>query len=183
MEGWLRIQAPARRHENDHCALLGGHVPDSFGQVLAGPSGSCHYEGMTSPDLERLAVLVKKRRAELKLGIEPAAKLAGISKDTWKRVEAGLKVWDTKYTGVETALQWATGSCLRVLGGHDPIVNEQISEDPETRVAEIPKTDLERLIGDAVQSAAIATRGSLTGDEILELNEKVIQELRERGVI
>jgi hypothetical protein len=135
---------------------------------------------MTSPHLERLAALVKKRRAELKLGIEPAAKLAGISKDTWKRVEAGRKVWDTKYTGVETALQWATGSCLRVLNGEDPIVNEQIEESTDTYIAQIPKAELERLVGDSVQSATIATKGSLTGDEILELNERVIKEFRAR---
>lgn len=138
---------------------------------------------MTSPDLERLATLVQKRRTELRLGVEPAAKLGGISKDTWKRVEAGLRVWDRSFAGIELALQWAPGSCKRILNGDDPIINEPLEGFPDTSGAQIPKRDLERLVGDAVQSAAIATKGSLTGDEILELNERVLQELRERGVI
>ena len=120
---------------------------------------------------------------ELGLGIEPAAKLAGISKDTWKRVEAALKVWDSKYAGVEAALQWASGSCMRILDGHDPIPNEAAEAAPGVKIAQIPKPDLERLVGDAVKVAAIATKGSMTGDEILALNERVLQELRERGVI
>lgn len=139
---------------------------------------------MTTPDLGRLATLVKTRRTELKLGVEPAAKLAGISKDTWKRVEAGLKVWDSKHAGIETALQWAPGSFQLILDGQDPIVSEQITGGPEgAAINQIPKSELKRLVGDAVQSAAIATTGSLTGDEILKLNERVLEELRERGVI
>lgn len=139
---------------------------------------------MTTPDLGRLATLVQTRRTELKLGVEPAAKLAGISKDTWKRVEAGLKVWDTKYADIETALQWAPGSCQRIISGQDPLVSEQLEGAPEgTAVTQMPKSELKRLVGDAVQSAAIATAGSLTGDEILKLNERVLQELHDRGVI
>lgn len=134
-------------------------------------------------DLERLAKLVQQRRLELKLGIEPAAKLAGMSKDTWKRVEAGLNVRPTSYTGIEAALQWATRSCQRIIDGQDPIIYEPSDEAPGHRIAHIPKSDLERAVGDAVTSAALGTKGSLTADEILELNARVLQELRERGVI
>jgi hypothetical protein len=136
---------------------------------------------MTSPDLERLATLVQKRRTELRLGIEPAAKLGGISKDTWKRVEGGQKVWDRSYGGIEAALDWAPASCLRILDGKDPVVSEPFIED--VRVTRVPAAELERLVGDAVQHAAIATKGTLTGDEILELNRRVLEELRERGVL
>ncbi|MFF0777031.1 hypothetical protein [Streptomyces sp. NPDC003720] len=136
---------------------------------------------MTSPDLERLAALVQKRRTELRLGIEPAAKIGGISKDTWKRVEAGQKVWDRTYGGIEAALQWAPGSCQLVLAGGDPVVNEPVTDS--VKVAEVPKSELERLVGDAVTTAAIATKGSLTGDEILELNRRVLAELHARGVL
>lgn len=136
---------------------------------------------MTSPDLERLATLVQKRRTELRLGIEPAAKLGGISKDTWKRVEGGQKVWDRSYAGIDAALDWAPGSCLSVLNGGEPVVSEPFIEG--VQVAEVPPSELERLVGDAVQRAAIATKGSLTGDEILELNRRVVQELRDRGVL
>ncbi|QCX81151.1 hypothetical protein C9F11_37840 [Streptomyces sp. YIM 121038] len=138
---------------------------------------------MTTPDFERLATLVQKRRTELRLGVEPAARRGGISKDTWKRVEAGTKVWDRTYAGIEVALQWASGSCTRVLDGGDPIVSEPLTDHPDTTVTEIPKAELERHVGDAVTHAAIATKGSLTGDEILELNKRVLDHLKERGIL
>lgn len=136
---------------------------------------------MTSPAFERLATLVQKRRTELRLGIEPAAKLGGISKDTWKRVEGGQKVWDRSYAGVDVALQWAVGSCLRVLAGHEPVPAEPFGDS--LTIAEVPKSELEQIVGDAIQRAAIVVKGSLTGDEILAINERVIEELRKRGVI
>lgn len=134
-------------------------------------------------DLDRLATAVRTRRTELRLGIEPAAKLAGISKDTWKRVEAGLKVRDTTYTAIDRALQWAPGGCDAVLDGADAIPSEQSAGEEGYRISRIPKRELERVVGDAVQSAALATKGDLTGAEILELNRRVLEELRERGVL
>lgn len=134
-------------------------------------------------DLDRLATAVRTRRTELRLGIEPAAKLAGISKDTWKRVEAGLKVRDTTYTAIDLALQWAPGGCEAVLEGGDAIPSEQPAGEEGYRISRIPKRELERVVGDAVQSAALATKGDLTGAEILELNRRVLEELRERGVL
>lgn len=138
---------------------------------------------MPTPDLERLADRVQQRRIQLRLGIEPAAKIAGMSKDTWKRVEAGLNVRATSYTGIEAALQWAPGSCRRILDGDEPITSEPAAADSASRIATIPKVDLERLVGDAVTRAAITVKGSLTGDEILALNDRVLKELREQGVI
>lgn len=134
-------------------------------------------------DLKRLAELVQQRRVDLRLGIEPAAKLAEMSKDTWKRVEAGLTVRATSYTGIETALQWALGSCQRILNGDEPIINEPVQPGSDTRITEIPKSALERTVGDAVARAAMMTKGNLTADEILELNERVLEELKQRGVI
>jgi hypothetical protein len=138
---------------------------------------------MADLDLARLATYVSKRRTELKLGVEPAAKLAGISKDTWKRVEAGQKVWDSKYGGVEKALSWAPGSCVDVMAGGEPLISTASEADSQTRIATIPKADLERVFGDAVTSAAIATRGDLSSAEVRELNKRVMEELRQRGVL
>ena len=135
-------------------------------------------------DLDRLATAVQTRRTELRLGVEPAAKLAGISKDTWKRVEAGLKVRDTTYTAIDRALQWAAGGCVAVLAGGDPVTSEPMEEGGEVvQISRIPKRELERVFGDAVQSAALATKGDLTGAEILELNRRVMEELRARGIL
>ncbi|KOU17067.1 hypothetical protein [Streptomyces sp. WM6349] len=135
-------------------------------------------------DLDRLATAVQTRRTELRLGIEPAAKLAGISKDTWKRVEAGLKVRDTSYAAIDRALQWAAGGCAAVLAGGDAITSEPLEGGGEVvQISRIPKKELERVFGDAVQSAALATKGDLTGAEILELNRRVMEELRSRGIL
>ena len=134
-------------------------------------------------DLDRLATAVRSRRTELRLGIEPAAKLAGISKDTWKRVEAGLKVRDTTYTAIDRALQWAQGGCEAILEGDEAVPTELVAGGQGAKVSRIPKRELERVVGDAVQSAALATKGDLTGAEILELNRRVLEELRERGIL
>ncbi|MFE2326071.1 helix-turn-helix domain-containing protein [Streptomyces sp. NPDC059385] len=134
-------------------------------------------------DLKALATVVRKRRTELGLGVEPAAKLAGISKDTWKRVEAGLKVRDTTYVAMDRALQWATGSCAGILDGGEAIPSETAEGGDGVHISQIPKRELERVVGDAVQSAALATKGDLTGAEILELNRRVLAELRERGIL
>ncbi len=138
---------------------------------------------MTSPRHEHLAVLVQKRRTELRLGVEPAAKLGGISKDTWKRVEAGLKVWDRSYAGIDTALQWAVGSCQRILNGAEPLPLAPGDASPDVAIAILPKAELARAVGDAVTQAALGVKGELTAEQILDLNARVAEQLRERGVI
>jgi hypothetical protein len=134
-------------------------------------------------DLGRLAALVRERRLHLGLGIEPAAKLAGMSKDTWKKVEAAQNVRATSYTGIERALQWAPGSCQRIIEGGDAVVVEASPDALDNTIAVIPKAELKRQVGDAVNSAVIGIKGDMTADEILELNERVLRELSERGVI
>ncbi|MET7688063.1 hypothetical protein ABZT06_08785 [Streptomyces sp. NPDC005483] len=134
-------------------------------------------------DLERLATLVQERRLELGLGIEPAAKLASMSKDTWKRVEAAHSVRATSYTSIERALRWAPSSCRRILKGDDPVVVEASPAADDSAIAVIPKEDLKRHVGDSVNSAAIGFKGDLTADQILDLNQLVLEELHKRGVI
>jgi hypothetical protein len=134
-------------------------------------------------DLGRLAKLVYERRVHLGLGVEPAAKLAGMSKDTWKKVEAGKAVRETSYASVERALQWAPHSCLRILEGHEPVIAETSLAAPDGTIAVIPKEELERHVGDAINSAALGVKGDLTAEQILALNERVLTELRKRGVL
>jgi hypothetical protein len=135
-------------------------------------------------DLERLAKLVQRRRLELKLGIEPAARLAGMSKDTWKKVEAAREdVRATSYTGIERALQWAPSSCIRVLEGGEPVISEASPASADSGIAVIPKEELRRQVGDSVNSAAIGFKGDLTADQILDLNRLVLDELHKRGVL
>lgn len=135
------------------------------------------------PDLERLATRVQERRLHLRLGIEPAARAVGMSKDTWKRVEAAQTVRDTSYAGIERALHWAPGSCRRILAGGDPVIVEESPAGDDSTIAVIPKDELERHVGDSVNAAALGVKGDLTAEQILDLNQRVLEELRRRGVI
>ncbi|MGW4825793.1 hypothetical protein ACWEP4_44880 [Streptomyces sp. NPDC004227] len=134
-------------------------------------------------DLERLGTLVQERRLHLRLGIEPAARAAGMSKDTWKKVEAAQNVRATSYTNIERALQWAPGSCRRILAGGDPVIVEASDANDGGTIAVIPKEELRRHVGDSVNSAALGVKGDLTAEQILNLNERVLEELHRRGVI
>lgn len=142
---------------------------------------------MATSDLERLAAQVKQRRAQLQLAIEPAVASVGMGRDTWIKVEEKAQpVRATSYAKIESVLQWAPGSVDRILDGKQPItIRKPRGEEPasDARIATVPKSELERSVGDAVQSAAMATKSTLTAAEILELNERVLQELRDRGIL
>lgn len=58
---------------------------------------------------DRVAAAVASERVKLGLSKEAAAKEAGISSITWKRVEDGLPVRDTKMRAIELALNWSPG--------------------------------------------------------------------------
>lgn len=132
----------------------------------------------TEDDLQRLGKLVAERRRALGLGILNAASRAAISKDTWKRVELGLRVRDTSYTDVERALQWEAGSCLHVLDGGEPFPVEN-ADRGRVQVTKLDPQDFES----AFVSAMIVTKGDLTGNEIHELSQRVTEELKRRGVL
>lgn len=73
-------------------------------------------------DFARLAQEVKARREArpLRLTIEDAAAIAGVSENTWIRVEAGKRARGLSYAGIDEALQWEPGSCRAILAGGDP---------------------------------------------------------------
>lgn len=77
---------------------------------------------MTTRDLDRLAKRVKAHRMELYPSRLAAAQAAGISKDTWRRVEDGEEVREAKLAKVDEALGWATGSCILIAEGGSPIL-------------------------------------------------------------
>lgn len=106
-----------------------------------------------------------------------------MSKDTWKKVEEGASVRDTSYAGIEKALGWAAGSCADILAGKDPTLADPSSASPGAKIAAIPSATLRRTVGDAVQSAAVRTFGDAPASKVQELNDRVLAELRERGII
>ena len=53
---------------------------------------------VSEPDLERLAKLAKRRRADLGLALtDDTAKAAGFSKGTWQRVEKAQRDYRNNY--------------------------------------------------------------------------------------
>ena len=75
---------------------------------------------MTTTDerRRRLADFVNRRRLELGLSINEAARLAGVSRGTWRGVERAERTTEEyQFAAIERALQWRPGSILDFLRG------------------------------------------------------------------
>lgn len=128
---------------------------------------------------ELLATSVRERRLELGLGIAAAAARAGMSKDTWRRIEEGAQVRETSYAKIDPALGWASGSCRGVLeGAGDPIEVNSISANGGV-IVRIPDAEL----GKAITGAMVAVADTMTAAEIREVSRKVVDELKQRGIM
>lgn len=132
--------------------------------------------------LARLAALVTKRRLELGMDKVEVARSAGFTITTYSKVEAGEPVRDTSYGKLEPVLGWAPRSCLDILEGAalPTVISGHVGAAATSPVLAGELTDD---IGDAVQDAAIHVSDTLTGAEIRRLKNKVIENLRERGVL
>ncbi|MER7517849.1 hypothetical protein [Streptomyces sp. NPDC126499] len=137
---------------------------------------------MAPRDLDALAQAVKNRRIELHLGYKTAAKAAGIAPDTWKRIETGQPVRELTYAKADPVLQWAPGSCVAVLEGRSPVPVTPSETAPGVSISPVPPEALDAA-KDVVQLAAIATTSGLTADEIRALSEKVVRDLKEKGLL
>lgn len=84
---------------------------------------------MATRDLGRLAKHVKAHRLELYVSRLAAARAAGISKDTWQRVEEADEVRESTYAKVDKALGWAIGSCLAIAEGGAPVLADDRGAD------------------------------------------------------
>jgi hypothetical protein len=140
----------------------------------------------TDHDLERLARAARRRRADLGIAMNDAnAKKAGVSKGTWQRVEKALPIRETNYVKIDGLLQWAPGSCLKVAEGGEPIPVDDM-KDPDAdsvQKSPLPREVLDREALDAVQLALIATAKGTPAEEIREMSERVVHDLRQRGLI
>ena len=137
-------------------------------------------------DYERLARLAKRRRAELGLALnDKNAKAGGLSNRTWQRVEKGLEIRETNYVKIDGLLQWAPGSCLKVLEGGAPVLVSDMADVDAASVQKspIPQEVIDEEARGVVQLALIATTKGTTAEEIREISERVVRDLRERGLI
>ena len=133
---------------------------------------------------EKLATLARRRRAELGLALnDKNAKAGGLSNRTWQRVEKGLPIRETNYVKIDGLLQWAPGSCLKILDGGEPIPVGDVAEAPDVQKSPMPQDIVDKQALDTVQLALIATAKGTPAEEIRAMSERVVQELRERGLI
>lgn len=88
---------------------------------LVGTGWPCEDVDMAT-DLDRLAKLVRAHRHERFPSRDAAADAAGISRNTWKKVEEGQPVRESTYVKIEKVLDWASGSWERVAAGHEPVL-------------------------------------------------------------
>jgi DNA-binding XRE family transcriptional regulator len=137
---------------------------------------------MSTDDLPRLARAVKQRRLALGLARLKAAQEAGISKDTWKRVEEALPVREMSYAAIDPILGWAVGSCNSIRAGGTPTVVESSTADPAVTLADVSDAGRGDTVRRVVESASIGTT-NLTAREIRELSERIVGDLRREGVI
>lgn len=140
---------------------------------------------MSAPrDLDRLAKAVKARRLELHPSRLAAAKAAGVSKDTWQRVEEGMPVRDVSYAKMDPALGWVVGSCMLIAEGGDPVRATYHESDGEAFMrTELPPSFLPDDVRKVVTDAVMATRSNLTVSEVHDLSDRVVEELRKRGIL
>lgn len=112
-----------------------------------------------------------------------AADAAGISKDTWRRVEEGLEVWDTKLAQIDRALGWSTGSCVAIAEGGEPT----LAGTPAAHNGTAAAAPTGRLSAEAVRRAAFqAARKKLpmaaVGD-IDAFSDEMVEVLRRAGEV
>lgn len=128
-------------------------------------------------DHDRLAVQVRARRTELGLSRAALAERAGVSKGTCHRLEEGQPIRDINYAKIDTALEWAPGSCAAVRdGGHPTPAGGQVPAVESVRPIK------EEDIGDAVMIMAVKN-SDLSAAEIRAMRDGVIEELKQRGLL
>jgi len=133
-------------------------------------------------DLPRLARVAKARRLALGLARIRAAQLAGISKDTWLRVEDGRPVREVKYAKVDRVLGWAVGSCMAIAHGGSPTPVEQSGADPSVTLADVSDAERVDTARRVIESASIAVT-DLSAPEIRELSARIIDDLKRRDIL
>jgi DNA-binding XRE family transcriptional regulator len=135
--------------------------------------------------LQRLAVLVAQRRAQLGLKKQEAAAVCDIAYMTYWKIEDGQSVRASTYSKLEVGFNMRAGSCKAVLdGAADSVVLEDGTELIEGgQVARFDAGALSEGLPDAVTKTAMLVAPELTGRQIRELNEQLMEELRRRGLM
>ncbi|MGW6872874.1 helix-turn-helix domain-containing protein [Streptomyces xanthophaeus] len=133
---------------------------------------------LTERDYGRLARVAKARRMELGFSLDALAEQAGTSRDTYRRIEAGRAVRDLTYAQVESALAWSPGSCASVLGGGEPTLASDATGPTPGAGGAITEEDISGSI-----LIATAKSAELSADQIRSIRDRVIEDLKQRGLL
>lgn len=138
----------------------------------------------------RLGKAVRKRRQELDLGSQKeAADLAGVSLNTWSRLESGTPVSNETVDAAAKVLQWDISVPLTLLAADNETVNAKATPAPVEAKAGIPGPAVRHpLAGQPEAAESITSAPSvvpispevsvllvpvpLTGDDAKELDEE-----------
>lgn len=130
---------------------------------------------MATRDLDRLAKRVRTHRHELYTSRLDAARAAGISKDTWLRVEKGLEVQDVKLAQVARALGWTSDSCIAIAEGGEPVLADHPSHP-------VPPSGLKpEKVRSAVYEAARKRMPSAPIGDLDDFADEIVDVLRRTG--
>jgi len=132
---------------------------------------------MATRDLARLAKHVKAHRLEQYSSRDAAAAAAGVTRNTWKRVEEGETVRESTYVAIDKALGWAPRSCIAVAEGGAPVLVDGSGGDAPAAAIE----------AEAVRQAAFeAARAKLPGAPIGDIDafsDELVKVLRRAGLV
>jgi hypothetical protein len=130
---------------------------------------------MAIRDLDRLAKHVRAHRLQQYSSRDAAAAAAGVTRNTWKRVEEGLSVRESTYAKIDKALGWAVGSCDLIASGDEPVLADA---DPATAAA--PRMTDEEVRRKAFDLAAVRFPTAPVG-EVREFADELVRVLRATG--
>ena len=134
---------------------------------------------MATRDLDRLATRVKAHRLEQYSSRDAAAAAAGVTRNTWKRVEEGLEVRESTYAKIDKALGWAIGSCAAITDGKEPAL---VSE-PGAAAAGTPKKLSAEEARKAVWDAAKTALPDAQLRDIDAFGSELVEILRRAGFV
>ncbi|MFH8336897.1 hypothetical protein [Streptomyces sp. AM6-12] len=135
---------------------------------------------MATRDLDRLAKYVKAHRLEQYSSRDAAAAVAGVTRNTWKRVEEGLDVRESTYVAIDKALGWAVGSCIAIAEGGDPAF---IGDSPTSAAGAAQKQLSTAEARQLMWEAARATLPNAPLGDIDAFGEELVEKLRRAGVV
>ena len=118
---------------------------------------------------------------ELFTSRKAAADTAGISKDTWQKVEEGAEVREATYVKIDRTLGWATGSCVAIAEGGEPALATP-GNGPTVAAAPAKPFDVDTLRRAAFEAARKKLPGAPIGD-IDAFSEELVEVLRRAGQV